>query len=724
MTGPVGDAVGVAYADLRFRGDKAPKDVAQILDDAGDKGNVEMEDIGDKWGDTLDKRLKSSTKDTGRDVARGISSGIEREGLKVTREVFQLDSNGDVIKSWITREVVKGERAVEELATSGAFKKIGGAVNDAIGASFNISGKSPLIPLLATLFGFIGELVVGAIQIVNGLTAVVAVIPNAIGAVILQVGVLFLAFQGVGGAIQQAFAAKNPEELKKALEGLTPAAQDFVQHLLPLRDLFKQMRDVAQEGFFDKMGESLTRVTDALGPLLLGGIGAIASGLGDVARGILNVLDSPVFTQFLNVLIPGTVQWLFGLNSALQDFLTGLASFGTAVMPFFNWLGDQLNGALADFGTWLGNLSVDPEFLAWLEHVKVTLSEAGDALKSILGFLKEFANALDKAGANEALNDIRTQFDELTKFLKTDEGIKAMEGLLHIIQALAFMFIFLVNSFVLFAFLLEVTAEFIKNGLLPAIGDFLASAGEGFFNWVTTAYGLVAKFFTQDIPNFFTWLGGYIKGFFDDVINFVGEWVIKFVGAIGDGIGWIITKILEGTAAVAVWIHDRVMDVVDFAKSIPGRITDAIGDLGNLLYDAGANIIRGLINGIKSQFGNLWNTMGEAFKIIRDHGPFSPAKEGPLSGSGDPMIMGENIIKRLAAGIDMEAPLLTEATSNATANVLVGAGAVQMNFYGAPPTNAQASGIGAAAGNSLADSLGQRNTRLAVRSIGIAAAAN
>jgi hypothetical protein len=41
-----------------------------------------------------------------------------------------------------------------------------------------------------------------------------------------------------------------------------------------------------------------------------------------------------------------------------------------------------------------------------------------------------------------------------------------------------------------------------------------------------------------------------------------------------------------------------------------------------------------------------------------------------------------------------------------------------MNFYGPTPTNAQATGIGAAAGNSLANTLAQRNTRLAVRSIG------
>ena len=126
---------------------------------------------------------------------------------------------------------------------------------------------------------------------------------------------------------------------------------------------------------------------------------------------------------------------------------------------------------------------------------------------------------------------------------------------------------------------------------------------------------------------------------------------------------------------------------------------------------------------MKSKFSALAGAIGDAAQIVRDHWPFSPAKEGPLSGSGDPMIAGQKIVQRIATGMDMEAPKLQEATTNAASNVLVGANAVQMNFYGATPTQQQAAGIGAAAGNSLADTIAQRNTRLAIRSIGSAAAA-
>lgn len=712
-TGPVGEL----RADLVVSTDKTPAQVRKDLEEVAKTTDAEMGKIGKDAGTAFDEGFQKSTKATGRDAMRTVIKDLEHEGLKL--KSVQLDADGNVIRSWFSREVVKGERAVQELAASGAFKKIGNAFSDAIGSGFNVSGKSPLVPLLATVVGFIGELVAGAIQIVNGLVAVLATIPNAIGAVILQVGVLFLAFHGLTTAIQGAFAAKNAEELQKALEGLTPSAQQFVKTLLPLRDFFNELSAIAQENFFDRMAVSLQRVVDAVGPILRGGVGQVASALGDVARGILNVLDSPVFTKFLSELIPATVDWLRSFNSAFQDFLIGLADFGSAVMPFFSWLGESLNQALAEFGVWLGNLSVDPAFIQWLEDMKTNLTDGAEALGAIIKFLVQFTDTLNKAGGNEALKDITAQFNEVSKFLATDEGTKAMEGLLHAIQIMAYLFIFLVNDVVLLLFLFEVTAEFLKQLFTVWIPSWFGS----FVDFIVAAGHAVADFFTNKIPEFFTFVGTYIKAWGDDLFIWVGTFVLGLVDAIGSAIGWIITKLLEGTAAVAVWIHDRIFDVIDFFKSIPDQIGDAVGNLLGTLYQAGRNLIQGLINGVKSMFGSLGGAMSAAVQIIRDFLPFSPAKEGPLSGKGDPLLAGQKIVERIATGIEMEGPALSSATSSATSNVLVGANAVQMNFYGQTPTQQQAAGIGAAAGNSLADTLAQRNTRLAIRSIGLVSAA-
>jgi phage-related protein len=715
-----GPVIGRVDGELRITTDKVDDDVHDGLEEAGKVGDKDMKKLGKDLGETFDEELKKSTKHTGRSVMHGIISDLEHEGLKL--KTVQLDADGNVVRSWFQRELKKGEREVQDLISSGGFKKIGSIFTDAIGSGFNVSGKSSLIAILVPLVGFIGELIAGALQLVNGLVATLTVIPNAIGAIILQVGVLFLAFKGLGTAIQGAFAATNAEELQKALEGLTPAAQDFVKTLLPLRDVFKELGAIAQESFFDRIAQSLQRVIDALVPILRGGIGDVASALGDVARGILNVLANPVFTRFLTELIPATVDWLHSFNSAFQDFLIGLADLGHAVMPFFSWLGESLNKALSQFGVWLANLSVDPDFLNWLERMKTTLSLGADALASMVGFIKEFFNSLDKAGGNEALNDIRAQFDELAKFTKTDEGVKSLEGLLHIIQLLAYAFVFMVNSFILFAFLFEINAEFLKQFFTVWLPGWFNFSGGKIMEFIRFLGATIGNFFTKQIPEFFNWLGGYIMGFVNDLFTFVGGILMTVVDGIGSAIGWLISLIFSVTGAIASWIADRISDIGDFFSGLGSRIAEIAGDMWNVLYQAGRNLIGGLINGVRSMFGALGNAVSDAVQVARNYLPFSPAKVGPLSGSGDPLIAGQKIIQRIATGMEMEAPALSDASADATSNVVIGANAVQMNFYGATPTTQQASNLGAAAGGSLAEVIAQRNARLAIRSIGSAAA--
>lgn len=91
--------------------------------------------------------------------------------------------------------------------------------------------------------------------------------------------------------------------------------------------------------------------------------------------------------------------------------------------------------------------------------------------------------------------------------------------------------------------------------------------------------------------------------------------------------------------------------VTSFFGGLPGRIRGAVGNLGNLLFQAGRNVVQGLINGLRSMFGALGNAAGGLAGTIRNYLPFSPAKEGPLSGRGNPFYSGRSIVELLASGI-------------------------------------------------------------------------
>jgi TP901 family phage tail tape measure protein len=90
-----------------------------------------------------------------------------------------------------------------------------------------------------------------------------------------------------------------------------------------------------------------------------------------------------------------------------------------------------------------------------------------------------------------------------------------------------------------------------------------------------------------------------------------------------------------------------------------GRVASGFGDL---LWDAGANIIRGLINGIKSMGSGVGRAMGDIASTIRGYLPFSPAKVGPLSGSGSPDLAGAKIGSMVADGLHASVGTVSAAT--------------------------------------------------------------
>jgi TP901 family phage tail tape measure protein len=93
---------------------------------------------------------------------------------------------------------------------------------------------------------------------------------------------------------------------------------------------------------------------------------------------------------------------------------------------------------------------------------------------------------------------------------------------------------------------------------------------------------------------------------------------------------------------------DRLVGVVG---GIPGRVTGALGDLGGLLLNAGRSIVSGLIRGIDDKFDALAAKARDLAQKIKNFLPFSPAKEGPFSGKGNPYYSGRSIGDLVAAGL-------------------------------------------------------------------------
>jgi phage-related minor tail protein len=176
----------------------------------------------------------------------------------------------------------------------------------------------------------------------------------------------------------------------------------------------------------------------------------------------------------------------------------------------------------------------------------------------------------------------------------------------------------------------------------------------------------------------FGWLGTYVPMVFEKV-KAVAMVVWGFIsGYIRMQIN-IVLGIVRGVIAVYTFFRDAfnransavvgaVTSLIGYVRGVPGRILGALGNVGSLLYNAGRQVIQGIINGIRSMLGALGNIMSEAMSKVAGFLPGSPVKTGPLRVLNDGYA-GKQIGHMIVGGIDDVSPRLQAAVSGALSGI-------------------------------------------------------
>jgi TP901 family phage tail tape measure protein len=145
---------------------------------------------------------------------------------------------------------------------------------------------------------------------------------------------------------------------------------------------------------------------------------------------------------------------------------------------------------------------------------------------------------------------------------------------------------------------------------------------------------------------------------FRDVVHDVWRFVVDVIREDVAEIKGILKWFSELPGDFHNWFFDVYHAIVDawqsvdaFVKSIPGRIIGFLSGLPGMLFRAGVNAMRGLLNGITSMIGSVGSAVaGVASKVAGFFG-LSPAVEGPLSGGGAPEIRGRHFVDAFASGM-------------------------------------------------------------------------
>ena len=464
-------------------------------------------------------------------------------------------------------------------------------------------------------------------------------------------------------------------------------------------------------GAFAKLGDSLFEALDASLPMLE----QLGAGLADAISGFADWLSGSVkdgsFQEFWDSAID-TLGRVWNLVKAVgdlfgtlfegteeggKDFIDTLTDLTKRLTEFFKSTEGQ--EALQDFVEIMGAagsiIGYVVNAIRWFIDV---FTELDDALEAVIFFFEDLwdkvvevwdgitsstGSAVDSVGqfftdlwtditeiwdgivqtVSDAVDSVVTFFTELPgriwNFIKSIPGMVAAAFDAMVDQALTILAYMVAAVIVFFTDL--------PGQIAGAIDWFVNVVKDGWnaaVEWISQAWDTIVGF-VESVPERLQAGWDAIWQQIVSVFTTIKDWVIStwesivtFFSGLPARIGAFFTQLWDA-------VVKKVTSVIEYVKGLPGRIITAIGNAGKMLYDSGAKIIQGLIDGIGSKISQLKQKIASAVQEIRDHLPFSPAKKGPLSGQGSPQRAGATIGSMIAAGLDSQLALIGGAASRA-----------------------------------------------------------
>lgn len=503
-------------------------------------------------------------------------------------------------------------------------------------------------------------------------------------------------------AAAQALAAKGGDAYKRALresEAATRAAKDadaaYEQQLAglpaPTREYAKALQGLKtdhQEWSDSLAGTTMPVFTKGIQILrdLLPTLTPFVKAAADALGGFLDEVEAGVKSA-------GFKEWAADMAAAagpaLKDFLSTIKNlavgFGGLLQAFLP-ASDGVTGGLADmtasFADWATSLKGSEGFAQFLDLARTgkdLLSNLGAAFADLFIALKPFmgATAIIAQGLADVIAAVPPEvISALAQaFVFASVGMKAWTAAttawrtaqrLATTAQLAFNIALRANPIGLIITLIVgliavIVIAYQRSETFRAIVQAVWARVQAAIT-VAIAYIKAAINWFKTLPDKMrTWFG-QAK---DWAVRKWGElvaWVRGIPGRVSSALsglaGSLRRRASEAGRALVGMLRDKIAEGVRWVRGLPGRARDALGDLGSLLRSAGRSLIQGFINGIKSMVGSAKDAARSVVSGVRNLFPFSPAREGPLSGSGYTDHSGRALIRDFGKGLEAQAPRL------------------------------------------------------------------
>lgn len=518
-----------------------------------------------------------------------------------------------------------------------------------------------------------------------------------------------LGFSDFGTALQQGDTPAQIKKIDKALASLHPEARKTAEAVRSMHPEFERIKRTVQGAIFEGLADNVNAVGNALLDRMAPGMARV----GEVTNGVIDkMLSWAGSTAGLRLTEELTNSAYIGMSRLAPSIDRSFSAFGrmldritqvstaagaSGLGGILDWLAGRMDrvtaasvsGALADLHNTYDTVTaavtrtweaVQTATKFYQEH-RAEISLVSDAL-SVVAIA--FGGPVVAVGAAVGMiirhwDDLKAAYTGLTQFFATDVGVnQAMEfmgaGVAVVVPSIVGAFNTIKEA------VLPVLTEIwnkIRNELLPAWGAFynaispviaviadilgpivaatfqgILTVISGVITVITGILNVFAGLLTGDWSRLWDGIKQIFSGAWDVIVGLLQTFIFgKIPGVLGKLLGVVASPFrTAGRAAIdaivdmGIWVERTISKLIE-------RIPGALGSTVRLLYEAGRGIVLGLIDGIKSMITSAGRAMGQIVQKIKDYLPWSPAKEGPLSGAGSPHLAGRKIPAMVAGGI-------------------------------------------------------------------------
>lgn len=555
-------------------------------------------------------------------IGQSILGGVFAQSKEAIAEFLAFLSS-DEVQAWAAETgVIIGDafaRILEAVQTAIEWwTNLDTSTQKAIGAMIGIAAAAgPVLVVIGKITSAIGGIL--ASPFVGWLVTTAKALYTASGAT------------GAGAFLKTILRFAGPIGI--AIGALVALWQNSETFRNGIMDLAMHVWDALQQ-----IGQEFMRLwTDAVQPILALLQPALEASFGFLQTWVLPIVVS-VF-GFIFEIIKGVIDNVIGVISGLVDVITGIVGLIRAIFT----------GDWAQAWEMLKQIVMGAIKAVW-NFIQLWL--LGRVLKIFRGFgssLSSFWSGL-WGGIRNMVSTIWTSIGSFFSTILT--GIRTLFSTIWSAIRVTVM-----NG--------SMTIQTLIRVIFGAIRSFLSTVWTAIRTVISSVWGAIRSTIGAG--------ANYVRNIVMTAFNAVRSVVMTVMQAVRGVVLTAWNGIRAGASAAVNGMRAAIQGgfnaVVSIIRNLPTTIKNVFSNAKNFLVNAGKNIIQGLTNGIKNAIGGAVDAVKGGIQKIRNLLPFSPAKEGPLSGKGYTLYSGQALMRDFGVGMADAAPDAIRAMSEVAEEV-------------------------------------------------------